>query len=76
MKVVDLRKTTTEVPFADLPVGQAYFDKEKNLCIKTSIDPDDSNNCIFYQGGDVWEETHEEPFNPCELCSVTITIEG
>lgn len=75
MKVVDLRNAVKRVSFTDLFVGQTYFDKEKNLCIKTSTDSDDYNNCIFHQDG-VQKESHEEPFNLCELCSATITIEG
>ena len=75
MKVVDLRKTVTKVNFADLPTGQTYFDEDKNLCIKTTTDPDQYDNCIFYRGNG-WEEEHEEPDSVCELCSATITIEG
>lgn len=77
MKVVDLRKTVKKVNFADLPTGQTYFDEDKNLCIKTTPDPDQYDNCMFYHNSSgYWEAEHEEPNSVCELCSATITIEG
>ena len=73
MKVVDNRKKIIEVPFADLPVGQAYIDDGEHLCIKTSTY--DEENCICYQDGH-WHTDYQGRNDYVLPVKVTLTIEG
>ena len=74
MKVVDNRKKVIEVPFADLPVGQAYLDEGELLCIKTSV-YDGEDNCICYEDGG-WHTDYEHRNRLVMPVKVTLTIEG
>ena len=73
MKVVDNRKKNIKVPFADLPIGQAYFDEDGILCIKTSTY--DEENCICYQDG-VWHADYQSKNDFVLTATVRLTIEG
>ena len=73
MKVVDKRTKNIKVAFADLPVGQAYFDEDDVLCIKTSTY--DEDNCICYQDG-YWNTDHQYGHALVMPTKVTLTIEG
>lgn len=73
MKVVDNRKKNIKVPFADLPIGEAYFDEDGILCIKTSSYDDE--NCICYQDGG-WNADYQNKNNFVLPVKVTLTIEG
>ena len=66
MKVNDKRaKPIPKVNFADLPIGQAYEDKDGIFCIKTDDNDGEFNNCIYYIRG-VWE-------SDCEMASALVT---
>ena len=73
MKVVDKRKTNVKVAFADLPVGEAYFDEDDVFCIKTSVY--DGDNCICYQDGQ-WNTDYQHNCSLVMPVKVTLTIEG
>lgn len=58
MKVNDKRvKHEANAFFGDLPIGQAYEDKDGVLCIKTK-DTDCEDNCICFVGEE-WEANLE-----------------
>lgn len=73
MKVVDNRKKNIKVPFADLPIGEAYFDEDGILCIKTSAYDDE--NCIYYKD-EYWNTECQNKNDFVMPVKVTLTIEG
>ena len=75
MKVVDNRKIKAATAFADLAVGQAYYDNNGILCIKTS-DYEAESNCIAYVKGEGWHEDSETRSNIVRPATTTLTVEG
>lgn len=72
MKVVDNSKIKATSKFADLPVGQAYYDNNGLLCIKTS----ENEDCIVYEKDVGWHADFETKSNVVRLVRTTLTIEG
>ena len=75
MKVVDNSKIKTTSAFADLSIGQAYYDNNGLLCIKTS-DYEDAENCIAYEKDKGWHADYETRSNIVRPVRTTLTIEG
>ncbi len=75
MKVID-KRYPTKTTFEELNVGDAYYDRYGNLCIKTS-QVDDAENCITYhQDTDDWRCDCESLGEEVTPARVSITIEG
>ena len=75
MKVVDNSKIEVTSSFADLPIGQAYYDNNGLLCIKTS-DYEENENCIAYKKNEGWHADFETRSNIVRPVRTTLTIEG
>jgi hypothetical protein len=75
MKVVDNRKINTVSTFADLPIGQAYYDNNGLLCIKTS-EYEENENCIVFETEDGWHADFESRSTMVRPVRTTLTIEG
>ena len=75
MKVIDNSKVKAAVAFADLPVGQAYYDLNGLLCIKTSP-YDEGENCIVYKECEGWHADYESKSTIVRPVRTTLTIEG
>jgi hypothetical protein len=75
MKVVDNSKIKATSTFADLLIGQAYYDVNGLLCIKTS-DYEENENCIVYKEGEGWHADYESRSNIVRPIRTTLTIEG
>ena len=75
MKVVD-KRNPAKVIFEELDVGDTYYDRYGNLCIKTSR-ADDADNCLTYHFEDEsWRCDCESLGEEVTLARVSITIEG
>lgn len=75
MKVVDNSKVKAAVAFADLPIGQAYYDLNGLLCIKTS-NYEECENCIVYKEDEGWHADFETRSTIIRPVRTTLTIEG
>lgn len=75
MRVVDNSKIKATSTFADLPIGQAYYDMNGLLCIKTS-DYEENENCIVYKEGEGWHADYEMSSTVVRPIRTTLTIEG
>lgn len=76
MKVVDNSKIKVTSTFADLPIGQAYYDHNGILCIKTSNYDSADENCIVYSEEGAWHADSESRSNVVRPVMTTLTIEG
>ncbi len=75
MKVVDNSKIKAAVAFADLSIGQAYYDNNGLLCIKTS-DYEETENCIVHEKDTGWHADYESRSTIVRPVRTTLTIEG
>ena len=78
MKVINKIGNNNAVEFRRLAVGSAYYDKEGNLCIKTS-NPDwnetSYGKCIAYID-DEWREEEEYQENQCTPLKTEFVVLG
>ena len=74
MKIIDNRNREEKVMFRELDIGDAYFDREGNLCIKTSDDECADENCITYSH-DEWSTECEATDERVVRARATITID-
>ncbi len=75
MKVVDNSKIKATSSFADLPIGQAYYDNNGLLCIKTS-EYEENENCIVHEKDSGWHADYESRSTIVRPVRTTLTIEG
>ena len=75
MKVVDNSKIKATSTFAELPIGQAYYDMNGLLCIKTS-EYEENENCIVYENDKGWHADYESRSTIVRPVRTTLTIEG
>ncbi len=73
MKVVDKRKDSEMKTVTELPLGQAYLDKEGVLCIKTRESMSGYCSCLAYVD-DEWHEEEEHEFTRVTPITTTLTI--
>ena len=70
-------ETRTKKHFEELAVGDCYFDRCNDFCIKTNPRQEAEFNCIYYcDSEDRWEESYEEPDEIVTLADATITVLG
>lgn len=74
MKVIDKRKNNEMKTVDELPVGQAYLDKDGVLCIKTREAVDGYCSCLAYVD-DEWHYDEEQMYTRVVLITTTLTIE-
>lgn len=71
MKVVDNRKQNEMVTVNELPLGQAYLDRDGILCIKTRESFDGYCSCLAYVD-DEWR--HDEEYYDVKVTPITTTL--
>lgn len=74
MKVIDNRKQNEAITVNDLSLGQAYFDKDGVLCIKTRESYDGYCCCLAYIN-DEWNYETEHYDARVTPITTTLTIE-
>lgn len=74
MKVVNKRKNEKKT-VNELPLGQAYLDKDEVLCIKTREAINGYCSCLVYVN-DEWHDDEEHEFSRVTPIKTTLTIEG
>lgn len=57
MNVVN-KKEDNRTRFADLVVGDVYYDEEEQICIKTKL-AEEGPNCIYFDYTNTWTAGHE-----------------
>ena len=75
MKVIDKRKQNVMVIVGDLPLGQAYLDRDGVLCIKTRDDGEGYCSCLAYVD-DKWGYDEEYCDTQVTPITTTLTIES
>lgn len=64
IKVTD-KTENRKVTFADLLVGDVYYDRDGTVCIKTRLTwTDDNFNCIHLNYANTWSAGHEKASAP------------
>ena len=71
MKVVDKRTQTEKKTVGELPVGQAYLDRDGILCIKTRGEVEGYCSCLAYLD-DKWE--YDEEYGDTQVTPITTTL--
>ena len=75
MKVVDKRTQTEKKTVGELPVGQAYLDRDGILCIKTRGEIEGYCSCLVYVD-DKWCYDKEADYTRVTPITTTLTIES
>ena len=76
MKIKDKREKHGECYFSELGIGQAYQDRQGNICVKTSLEEggEEEYNCIALVCGD-WGQHWEAPNELCTVLNATLLLE-
>lgn len=77
LEFINNTETRTKKTFRDLAVGDCYYDRCKDFCIKTNPRQEAEFNCIYYnENEERWEESYEEEDEIVVLADATITVLG